>query len=111
MIITKLEFLERARIDPPTLEVWIEEEWLIPTRSAPEPVFSEADLARAKLIHDLIDDMGVNAEGVGVVLSLLDQLHGLRRAMAEVLKEVHHRSGQSGEQGAGPSGNEVQDGG
>jgi hypothetical protein len=46
MIITKLEFLERARIDPPTLEVWIEEEWLIPTRSAPEPVFSEADLAR-----------------------------------------------------------------
>jgi chaperone modulatory protein CbpM len=111
MIITKLEFLERARVDTSTLQVWIEEEWLIPTRSAPEPVFSEADLARAKLIHDLIDDMGVNAEGVGVVLNLLDQLHGLRRAMAEVLREVHHRSEYSGEQGAGPSGNEVQDGG
>jgi chaperone modulatory protein CbpM len=100
MIITKLEFLERARIDPPTLQVWIEEEWLIPARAAPEPVFSEADLARAKLIHDLIDDMGVNAEGVGVVLSLLDQIHGLRRAMAEVLKEVHRRSGLAGEQPA-----------
>jgi chaperone modulatory protein CbpM len=92
MIITRLEFLERARIDPPTLDVWIEEEWLIPARSAQEPVFSEADLARAKLIRDLTDDMGVNAEGVGVALHLLDQLHGLRRAMAEVLKALHRQS-------------------
>ncbi len=93
MIITKLEFIERAKIDPPTLEVWIEEEWLIPCRTAQEPVFSEADLARAKLIRDLIDDMGVNAEGVGVALHLLDQLHGLRKAMAEVLK-AHHRQSE-----------------
>jgi chaperone modulatory protein CbpM len=92
MIITKLEFLERAKIDHPTLQVWIEEEWLIPIQTAPEPVFSEADLARAKLIRDLIDDMGVNAEGVGVALNLLDQLHGLRRAMAEVLKVLHRQS-------------------
>ncbi|MGO8739695.1 chaperone modulator CbpM [Rhodoblastus sp.] len=106
MIITKLEFLERAKIDPPTLEVWIEEEWLIPRQTAREPIFSEADLARAKLIRDLIDDMGVNAEGVGVVLHLLDQLHGLRKAMAEVLTALHRQSGQS----AGPSGTEDQGG-
>ena len=102
MIITKLEFLERAKIDHSTLEVWIEEEWLIPTRMAQEPVFSEADLARAKLIRDLIDDMGVNAEGVGVALNLLDQLHGLRRAMAEVLKALHRRSEPSARDQSGP---------
>ncbi len=89
MIITKLDFLVRAAIDHRTLELWIEEEWLIPDRAADDLVFSEADLARARLIRDLTDDLGVNAEGVGVALHLLDQIHGLREAMAEVLKSIH----------------------
>jgi chaperone modulatory protein CbpM len=89
MIITRQEFCARAALDGKTLEIWIEEEWLIPNRTESEPVFSEADLARAKFIRELIDDMGVNAEGVGIVLHLLDQVHGLRRAMAEVLKTAH----------------------
>lgn len=92
MIITKLEFLERARLDRETLEVWIEEEWLLPSRAANELVFSEMDLARAKLIRDLKHDMGVNDEGVGVVLNLLDQIHGLRKAMADLLRSAHEQS-------------------
>jgi len=88
MIITKLEFLDRAQIDRDTLEVWIQEEWLVPSGPTTEPVFSEADLARASLIRDLIHDLGVNAEGVGPILSLLDQLHGLRRVLAEVLQSL-----------------------
>lgn len=92
MIITKQEFCARAALDGRTLEVWIEEEWLIPSRTENEPVFSDADLARAKLIRELIDDLGVNAEGIGIVLHLLDQVHGLRRAMAEVLKSAHAAS-------------------
>ena len=89
MIITKLEFLARAELDGKTLDVWIEEEWLIPSRTPDDLVFSEADLARARLIRELMDDLGVNAEGVGVALHLLDQVHGLRKAMAEVLKSIH----------------------
>ena len=34
------------------VSVWIEEEWLVPSRTAPEVVFSEADVARAELIRD-----------------------------------------------------------
>ena len=49
-----------------------------------ELAFSEADLARAKLIRDLLQDLGVNDEGVGVILNLLDQMHGLRKALAEM---------------------------
>jgi chaperone modulatory protein CbpM len=102
MILTRQDFLAHANLDRQTLEIWIEEEWLIPVRTDSDLTFSEADLARAKLIRDLIDDMGVNAEGVGVALNLLDQLHGLRRAMAEVLKVLHRRSEPSARDQSGP---------
>ena len=90
-MITEREFLERARLDRRTLTVWIEEEWLIPARSADEFSFTDMDLARANLIRDLKDNMGVNHEGLGVVLHLLDQMHSLRRALAAAL-EVCTRS-------------------
>jgi chaperone modulatory protein CbpM len=92
MIISKPDFLERARLDRATLEVWIEEEWLLPSRTATEPSFSEMDLARAKLIRDLKVDLGVNDEGIGVILNLLDQIHGLRKVMAELLRSAHEQS-------------------
>ena len=74
---------QRARLDRRTLTVWIEEEWLVPSRSAPELTFTEMDVARARLIRDLKDNMGVNDEGLGVILHLLDQMHALRRALAD----------------------------
>ncbi len=92
MIISKLDFLERARLDRETLEVWIEEQWLLPSRTADELVFTEMDLARAKLIRDLRHEMGVNDAGVGVVLNLLDQIHGLRKIMAELLRSAREQS-------------------
>ena len=95
MIISKLDFLDRAQLDHETLEVWIEEEWLVPSGTATEPAFSEADLARAKLIRDLRQDLGINDEGVGVVLNLLDQVHGLRKALADMLQFVRQQSVQS----------------
>ena len=83
MIISKLEFLSRTQLDQETLEVWIGQQWLIPDETAGELAFSEIDLARAKLIRDLKHDMGVNTEGIGIILDLLDQMHSLRQAMAE----------------------------
>ena len=91
MIISKLDFLYRAQLDQETLEVWIEEEWLVPGETGGEPAFSEADLARAKLIRDLTHDMGVNTEGVGVILNLLDQMHSLRKAMADMQLAMRER--------------------
>jgi chaperone modulatory protein CbpM len=35
------------------------------------------------LIRDLTNDLGVNAEGVGVILHLIDQMHGLRGALLQ----------------------------
>ncbi len=92
MTINKLDFLYRAQLDQETLEIWIEEEWLVPSEAAGEPEFSEADLARAKLIRDLKHDLGVNDEGVGIILNLLDQMHSLRKAMADMLPSKRGRS-------------------
>jgi chaperone modulatory protein CbpM len=95
-MITEREFLERARLDRRTLTVWIEEEWLIPGSTADELAFTDMDLARANLIHDLKDKMGVNDEGLGVVLHLLDQMHALRRALAAALESARERAPSSG---------------
>lgn len=92
MIISMMEFLYRAQLDQETLEVWIEEEWLVPGGTETELLFSEADLARAELIRDLKRDLGVNDEGVGVILNLLDQVHSLRTVLAEVLQSVRGRA-------------------
>jgi len=92
MIINKQEFLVRAHLERETLEMWVREEWLIPGQSAGELTFSDADIARAQLIRDLKNDLGVNDEGVGVILSLVDQVHGLRGVLTEVLRSVRSRS-------------------
>ena len=90
-MLSEREFLERAQLDRATLSIWIEEEWLIPGRSAHELAFTDMDLARANLIHDLKDKMGVNDEGLGVILHLLDQMHALRRALADTLNSARER--------------------
>jgi chaperone modulatory protein CbpM len=90
-MINEREFLERAHLDRTTLEVWIREEWICPVRTAPEPTFTEMDLARANLIYDLKQNMGVNDAGLDVILHLLDQMHGLRKALAEALSQLRER--------------------
>lgn len=85
------QFLIEARLDQDTLALWIEEEWLAPVDESGQHWFCEADLARVQLIRDLMDDLGVNAEGVGLVLRLVDQVHGLRSALAEAVAAAQRR--------------------
>ena len=83
------DFLLRARRDAASLEAWMEAGWLAPRRTGPERVFSELDLARAWLIRDMRDSMGVNDEGIAVALGLLDQVHGLRQALRRLGSALH----------------------
>ena len=78
------EFIGRSHLDTQTLEAWIEAEWLVPLSSGSTFHFSDADLARARLIQDLRLDFGVNDEGVAIILHLLDQLHGLRCLVRDI---------------------------
>jgi chaperone modulatory protein CbpM len=91
MTISRREFMVRARLDDATLTAWIAEEWIIPYGAAAEPEFAEVDLARAELIRDLKHDLDVNDAGVGVILNLVDQVHGLRRTLGELLQDRRER--------------------
>jgi chaperone modulatory protein CbpM len=81
MIMNKQEFLAYAGLQGQTLELWLEQRWLVPEQTPTEMRFSDTDVARAHLIQDLKTDFGMNDEGVDVVLHLVDQLHGLRKAL------------------------------
>ena len=82
MIYKRTEFLRQTGLDENTLELWLTEEWIIPAQADQDVAFSDADLARAELIRELENDLGVNHQGIGVALHLLDQVHSLRRALA-----------------------------
>jgi chaperone modulatory protein CbpM len=90
------EFLMQARLDAQVLDAWIEAGWLRPgghgssrefsNMNFSDLEFSDIDLARARLICDLRSDLGVNDEAIPVVLDLIDQIHGLRRLVRELVE-------------------------
>ncbi len=88
MTMKKQDFLTHAGVRVETLDLWLEQRWLIPEQTSDETNFSDVDLGRARLIQDLKTDFGVNDEGVDVILHLLDQLHGLRRALNQLHKDL-----------------------
>jgi len=88
MTMNKQEFLTHAGVQVHTLDLWLEQRWLIPDQTSAAMSFSDIDLARACLIRDLQTDFGVNDEGVDVILHLVDQLHGLRRALGQLHKDL-----------------------
>jgi len=93
MIMSKQEFLTSSGLEVQTLEFWLEQQWLIPEESSAGATFSDRDVARARLIGQLKSDFGVNDEGVDVILHLMDQLHGMRRALAQLQEHIGGEAG------------------
>jgi chaperone modulatory protein CbpM len=89
------EFVLQARIDAQLLDDWVKAGWLIPDQNATGRHYSEIDLARACLIRDL-HDLGVNDDGIPVILDLVDQLHGLRRVLRGLLSAIQAQQQERG---------------
>ena len=83
-----LEFRLYLKIDVVQLDLWIEQGWLIPETSDGRRQFRDADVARARLILDLMGNMGVNEAGVDIVMELVDELHGLRGTMGRLMTAI-----------------------
>ena len=68
----------------PDLERWISNAWVRPDTYEGEYDFSEIDIARARLIRELRDEMEVNEAALPIVLLLLDQVYDLRHRLREI---------------------------
>ena len=89
-VIARIEKLDRV-----TLVGFIEAEFVRPERRDAEFVFRRIDIARLELLCDLSQDLELDEVALGVVVSLLDQLHAareeraaLRRAIAAIPEEL-----------------------
>jgi chaperone modulatory protein CbpM len=82
MRLTEVEVVETVRrVRLAELRAWVAEGWIHPAQGHGGPVFDELDVARVRLVRDLREEVSLPAESLPVVLSLLDQLHGLRRQL------------------------------
>ena len=70
------------------LERWILMDWVRPDKEDGRYVFQAIDVARVRLIRELLDDMKLNEEAMPVVLILLDQLYETRRRMREAGRAI-----------------------
>src|SRR5215475_1337748 len=82
-------FLVHARLELDVLETWVADGWVAPRSGREAERFSEIDLARVQLIRELKHDLGINDEGVAVILDLVDQIHGLRSALHGLCSAVN----------------------
>ncbi|MDI7865144.1 chaperone modulator CbpM [Rhizobiaceae bacterium n13] len=79
------ELCAYLQIEVRVLDLWVQQRWLVPEERGGMREFHNADLARGRLILDLIGPMGVNEDGVDVAMNLLDQVHALRGKLAELV--------------------------
>jgi len=70
------------------LRVWAHEGWVRPADDEAGPVFDEADVARVRLVCDLRDRLEIEEATIPVILSLVDQVHGLRRELRALADAV-----------------------
>lgn len=74
------------------LVAFVETELVIPLRREHEfgsaQVFRQIDCARLQLMCDLTDDLDLDEHALGVVLTLIDQLHDMRHDLLALARAV-----------------------
>lgn len=86
MITLEILCTEIVGLQPDDVRRWVGNAWVRPLPSAETEIwyFEDIDVARVRLIVELRDALRVDEETIPVVLSLLDQIHDLRRQLVTV---------------------------
>lgn len=77
-----------GRLTQRRLTTFVQAEYVRPTQSDIGVRFSQIDLARIELVCDLCDDFELEDDAIGLVLSLIDQLHSARAELRSLAKAV-----------------------
>ena len=63
------------------LSGWVDNNWILPKAQSAGFLFSEEDIARARMLKELIVDIGANDAAIPVILRAMDQVYDLRKMM------------------------------
>ncbi len=89
MTVTEKELIETiTRLTSDRLTEYLAAEIVIPEQSDQGLVYHSIDVARLELACELHDQYDMEADALSMVISLIDQMHGLRAELREVLNAV-----------------------
>lgn len=67
------------RLTAVRLSTFVDMQIVVPRREADHPLFGPIEVARLELLCDLADQFDLQEDALGIVMSLIDQLHSARR--------------------------------
>lgn len=89
MTLTEKDIVDRVTgITRVRLKSWVARGWISPAQTETGRAFSELDVARCDLIRQMRDDLEIDSETVPALLSLLDQVYGLRRELRVMVRAI-----------------------
>ncbi|MDO5528908.1 MAG: hypothetical protein Q4F71_05850 [Paracoccus sp. (in: a-proteobacteria)] len=92
---TASEIIERIEtLTEPRLETYLRLRIVQPVMSERGSYYREIDIARLRLVCDLEEDYALEGDALVMVLSLVDQLHGLRGDMEGLLAALAEQPGE-----------------
>ena len=89
MTLTEKELIETvSRLTSDRLTEYLAAEIVIPEQSDQGLVYQNIDVARLELACELHEQYDMEADALSMMISLIDQMHGLRAELREVLNAV-----------------------
>ena len=70
------------------LRRWVAAGWVAPQRQDGDMQYREIDVARLQMIVQIRRDMRIAEEGMPLVLSLVDQVYGLRNELRQLAEAI-----------------------
>ncbi|ANT63433.1 MULTISPECIES: chaperone modulator CbpM [unclassified Salipiger] len=77
-----------ARLDRTRLSRFLRAEVIAPAETEGRAVYRQVDVARMELLCDLCDDFDLNDDALGLVMHLVDQLHGTRNDLRALMQAL-----------------------
>lgn len=89
MTLTEKELIETvSRLTSDRLTEYLAAEIVIPEQSDQGLVYQNIDVARLELACELHEQYDMETDALSMMISLIDQLHGLRAELREVLNAI-----------------------
>jgi len=91
------ELLSQHGLTTVHVERWVARGLLRPLDSGAGWSFEQVDVARARLLAELADEIGFDDEAVETILSLVDQVHTLRGQLDLLARAIAEQPAESRE--------------